>query len=690
MDNITPEMQERARQELARRELIRRGKINENPMHENAFNPNSLLQSGLKNYFEGGKRFGKNVAVGLTEAGRNLADLPFKAARGLGVSNFEAPKVDYEKGYGIENEPTNTSDALVRSLAQYAPAMLLPGMNLGKAGEAIGSLPKIGNFLKGAASQAVPQALYSATQSENPLVGAAEGGLGSIAGSALGKLISSGINAVRPSQYYKTPLSKRELAQSFRQTEGTNTDLGNVIENPKLQRLYENKLPKITGEASLMMQKNGQQIVKKGENILKTLLGNNPAENVPEQLTQKLMDSFHTHKKFKNDIYNAVNELADSKNLKLNLSSFADEAKKYMDAIQSTTLLQHEPDAKAILGKLVNYKNPVKEVKTYGRIVDETGKPLIENISNTYPTLKEANILKGKLGDYAKMYGRSPDPAQRNMSNIFKNLAMKLKGDIRSSIKKSGSDVLEEGYKVAEKNYAQNYSPFLDKDIYDFISGKADPATLIQKFIKRSNTADLGGKLSKLAGKLSTPLKTQGSESSNLLAYGYLAKTLDNEGNFNPFKFATAMKNLSAKQLKVLFPDKKVRKEVLNYKSLVNKNSRSLNVMFNPLTGQVNSDVAPHVLANVIGGLTGLVAGGGLGAIIGAAAGPLASKKIADIAVKKLTDPVYRRKFINALIKNKKVLPNLEQNLRKSGAFVSNIEGEKIEPLELEVIGARG
>jgi len=647
--------------------------FNKSPQDSNASINSKDVGRSLNDMFggyeSGAERLGKNIAVGLTEAGRNLADLPFKVGRKFGITDFEAPKVDYQEGYGI-GEPTSMSDELVRSLAQYAPAILIPGMALGKAGEAISVIPKVGSFLSEAASQAIPQALYGATQNESATKGALEGGLGSLAGSAIGKGVSGIVNSLRPSQVFKTPLTNKELAKSFRQAEGTNTDLGNVIQNPKLQRLYENKLPKITGEASLMMQKTGKQIVDKGEALLKKMLGDNPSENVAAQLTKKLKDSFEKHQSFKNNIYNAVDDLASKENLNLNLSSFANEAKKYMSAIEDTNILKHEPDAKAILNKITNYTNPVKEETTKGLLVDKFGKPLLEETKTTYPTLKEANILKGKLYRYSKNYAQSSDPGQRNMASVFKGLYRKLKNDINSSIDKYGSDTLKEGYKVAEENYAKNFSPFLDKDIYKFIAGNADPETIISKFITNSKTSDLGAKLSKLAEKLSKPSTIPGSEQSNLLAYGYLARALDNEGNFNPSKFATLIKNLGSNQLKALFPDKALRKEVLNYKSLVNKNTRSLNTMFNPLTGQVNTDIAPNALANIVGGLSGLLTGGAPGAIIGTVAGPVVTKKIADFATKKLTDPVYRRKFINSLIANKKAeLPNLS----KTGAVASEV-----------------
>ena len=654
----------------------------DDPQHE------SRGMKALKGIGEDWLHFGKNLASGGLEGLRGIGNIPHHLH--LPNAPYFEP-TDFRKMVGLNGEES-FGDKLVQGIGQFGPSLLLPGANLGKAGELIGTIPKIGKFAKVAVQQAVPQAAYGATQNENPLEGALEGGLGSVAGSAIGSALGKGINSLRPSQNYKSPLSKKELAQSFRQAEGTNTDLGNIIQNPGLQRLYENKLSKQTGDVALTQQKTGNQIVDKGNAILTKLLGTNSPENVPAQLTKKLTDAFKTHQQFKNDIYTEVDNLAKEHGLKLELPSFANEAKKYMEAIEGTNILKHEPDAKQILNKLINYKNPIKETSTKGLLVDKSGKPLLNETKTEYPTLKEANILKGKLGRYAKTFAQSSDADQRNMAGIFKNLAGKLRNDIRGSIDKSGNETLKKGYNVAEENYAKNFSPFLDRDVYKFISGQADPETIISKFITNSKTSDLGGKLSKLADKLKTQKGTQGSEQSNLLAYGYLSRALDNEGNFNPAKFATSIKQLGPNQLKALFPDKAVRKEVLNYKALVNKNPRSLAVMFNPLTGQVNSDLNPHALSHLIGGLSGLAAGGGVGAVVGAVAAPILKSKIASFAAKKLTDPEYRRKFINALIANKSFeLPKTTKTLQKGGAITAGLSGSNYgnKPMELEVTGKR-
>lgn len=643
---------------------------------------------------QGASRVGRNIGLGITELGRNLANTPHNLANLIGqgdnVANLVDPNFDYGPSFGFTEEPTLT-DKLTRGLAQYGPAFALPGVSLGRAGAAVGSLGRGGKFLQGALEQAVPQAAFGATQDENPLRGAAEGGIGSVAGSAIGAGLEKGLNALRPSRLYKSPLSKQELARSLEQVEGTNTDLGNVIQNPKLQRLYENVLSKHTGITSLNMQETGRQIVKKGEDLMAKLLGGNSPDNVPEQLTNLLTKQFQKHQAQKNNLYNEVDQLAEKHGLKLKLPSFAKEANKYKSAIEDTQLLKHEPDAKKILSKLSNYESPTTTTVTKGALVDKFGKPLSETIKTESPTLKEANLLKGMMGRYSKSYAKSPDADKRNMANIFGNLHRALKKDIASEIDASGNEAIKTAYQKAEKNYGENYSPFLDRDVYKFVSGNADPETIVSKFITRSNSSDLAGKLSKLADKLKSETKAGDSQSSNLLAYSYLSRALDNEGNFNPAKFATSVKNLGPNQLKALFPDKELRKEVVNYKSLVNKNPRSLQVMFNPLTGQVNSDLHPNALAHLIGGIAGLGTGGGIGAVVGAVGAPVLKSKVAQYATKKLTDPAYRKEFVKALMSKDRELPkSAKRAIEKGSASYAVMSGKDKEQQPMELLLTKG
>src|SRR5690606_26732575 len=134
-------------------------------------------------------------------------------------------------------------------------------------------------------------------------------------------------------------------------------------------------------------------------------------------------------------------------------------------------------DVKKVFNKLQNYQEPVKEMTS--PILDSSGKPFTES---KFPTHQEANFLKSKFNEYAHQYKTSPLASDRRMSSIFSNLAKAIKTDIQESLPPK----LRKMYDEAEENYKKNYSSFLDKDIYKFLSGKADTGTIAQKFIINS------------------------------------------------------------------------------------------------------------------------------------------------------------------------------------------------------------
>lgn len=142
---------EQARAELARRELARRQEAAEPEDNEN------LLQKVF--------RYGiKDPAIGVLNMGREFANLPNKLSGGR-ISEFSPSDFDFGAALGVENpEPT---DKLIQFAGQYGPSLAIPGVGLGKAGQAISKIPKAGKFLSKAISEAIPQALYSAAQAPN-------------------------------------------------------------------------------------------------------------------------------------------------------------------------------------------------------------------------------------------------------------------------------------------------------------------------------------------------------------------------------------------------------------------------------------------------------------------------------------------------------------------------------------------
>src|SRR5690349_3686194 len=143
--SITPDQ---ARAELARRELSRRQQA-----------PSEKEENLLQKFM----RYGvKDPAIGLLNMGREFANLPNKVSGGR-IPEFSPS--DYNFGEMVGVESPDTADKAIQFLGQYAPSFAIPGANLGKAGKLLGSIPKVGRFASRAASEAIPQALYSAAQS---------------------------------------------------------------------------------------------------------------------------------------------------------------------------------------------------------------------------------------------------------------------------------------------------------------------------------------------------------------------------------------------------------------------------------------------------------------------------------------------------------------------------------------------
>lgn len=174
---ITPEQ---ARAELARRELAKRQQQPED--NEN------LLQKIV--------RYGiKDPAIGVLNMGREFANLPNKVTGGY-IPELSPSEFNFSEALGVENP--EAADKLIQFAGQYAPSFALPGVGLGKAGQAIGKIPGAGRFLSKAVSEAIPQAAYSAAQApQNQLKAAGETAATMAPLSMISELINSPSKKVR-------------------------------------------------------------------------------------------------------------------------------------------------------------------------------------------------------------------------------------------------------------------------------------------------------------------------------------------------------------------------------------------------------------------------------------------------------------------------------------------------------------
>jgi hypothetical protein len=401
--------------------------------------------------------------------------------------------------------------------------------------------------------------------------------------------VGKGIAGLRPSNALRGNLTPEELSDNLRITQGTETGLGDVIGSPGLKRLNENILSKIPfSGANDAMQRNAGEIVNRGHSLIEQLAGNRNIENLDQYLNDALKSSFDYHQMAKNAHYGGTNKIADNLGLGLELPNFSNKVKQHKNAIEDTQILKYEPEMQGLLRKLGGYGKPVTEKTTTGKIVDKFGNPLSQETKVTKTRLKEANLLKGKLNQLSQQHGSSPLPADRHLAGVFGDLARSLGDDIKSEIEKTGHKPLIESYKAAEDNYAKNFSPFLDKEIYKYIGGNADSETLISSFVKTGKSSDRANLIKKVTDKLPR-------EDRSLLGYGYLQRAMDENNVLNPLKLKTLLSknSLGNKQFEALFPNPTLRNALRDYVRLVDMNTKGLKLMQNPETGQMNMDILP-------------------------------------------------------------------------------------------------
>lgn len=614
--NITPE---EARAELARRKQQKIEKIkNITGIGKTPFDTLRDLASG--------------VVVGLGKGGQFIAET---------LTGGNAPTVDFNQiQEAIKSPKQSIGGDIVKGIGEYLPYGLAGGSSL------LGQVAAGGTH-GAATNDSNDQNLFGYLPSGKMGSAIEEGLINALTHGAF-----KGLEALRPSKLLRGSLSPEELKANLEAAEGTPTGLGDVIGSPFLKRQYENILTKVPfSNANEKMMQAASNVKQKGNDILVKMLGENDPENVNEQIYSQLIKQFEEHQQKKNNLYNKFNEEANKQFLNLPLKNFASKAKEYKDAIESTNILKLEPDLKRILTKLGIYENPVIKATGDKGLVNQFGQNLIGENLNTYilPTAQEANLLKGRLNHYANVYKSSPDPEKRYISGIFNDLSKSLKSDINNAVEKSGNKNLEQVYRKAEENYAKNFSPFLDKQIYKFIGGKADPDTIVQNFLKTSRSTDRSQLLSKLTTKLPP-------QQRSLIAYSYFSPALDNVGNFNPSKLNTLIKGLGKNQFKALIPDSSIRKELENYSKLYKMNVRGINAMENPMTGQQNTDA---IVQSLLGAGSAIGTGGllgGLGGAIGAGMLPVIGSRL---LVKQLTNHAFRDALVKAMIENKSWDPNI-------------------------------
>ena len=388
------------------------------------------------------------------------------------------------------------------------------------------------------------------------------------AGKVLGKGTLKGASEFTPSsiasRVLPSHLTAEQLKRNLEVTKGTNTGLGQIVESPSLNALQENVIGKIPfSGADKGLHRTGQEILRQGENLVNKHLGETHPLEVSDKLGESLMTAKENETNIKDAYYKKAEEAADETGFKPKLDKFEDQLREHGEDILSANVFQFEPKIKALVTNIIKGSNA-------------------KHIS-----LKEANMMAGKLNGLANQYGTSVNISDRNAARVLGNMGRALKDDIKASIAGSGNKKLIEHFGEAEKNYKENYSSFLDKDIHKFTTGQKSADDLVASFLKTSNTSDKADQLEKL-------MKVMPEADHDLVRYSYFSRALEGaEGEqvVNPNKLKTLWNKLGNKQKQILIPDEKDRRAFDNFVMLVNKNPKAVNKMWNPNTGQINSDL---------------------------------------------------------------------------------------------------
>lgn len=568
---------------------------------------------------EDAANLGKNLLAGYLNLGRGLANTPHRLGNlvGLGETFGElAPEnFNYAESLGLSKPQENK---LIQAVPEVAASFAIPGS----------TIPRM----------IAGQAAFGATQNENPLIGAAEGGIGAGLGALVGKGIEKGINALRPSKLLRGELSPEELLKNVKNVEGTETPLGQIIDNPWLNRLSSNVLPHILGSgAEKTAQKTANKVTEKGEEILSGLRnGEEVHENYGERLRDALKESFKRAENTKNAKFNKVNDLAETHGITTTRENLRKEADSILSQIKNDPdLAQFTNKGDISLLEDLAGKTKKAEDSLSNNVSVITGKPIPNRPKNF--SLKNTDILRGKIGENAyeaNVKGEKPKAA------IYARLKKALEEDVSKAIESAPNEEIKNAHKEAMDFYKNEFSPFKDKNITKFVKGEGDPDLILSHFLKMGKNDRVN-----LSRSLSTKLQNQ----PNLMLQAYLSPAYEN-GKLNPIKLSALYHKLGKRQALDLFG--KENNEILrNYADLVHKNKEGFNLMFNPKTGARLGHVGQVVLG-----------GAHLPSALGAAG-------ISNIANRLLTNESFRKKLIDAMVKDKNIeIPAFIKNLQKASS----------------------
>lgn len=570
----------------------------------------------------------KNMFLGADLGARGLLNTPSNIANYLAEKELIEPQtakaiprtLEYDLHEPLGLQERKPGDVLAQSLTASLPYVL--GGELG----ALGVLPRM-------AARAGAQGAYAIGQNENPVTAA-------LMAPAIEAPVRAGTalyNAARPSNLFRGNLPTEDLAANLRAAEGTNTDLGNIIGSPTLKGIFENLSTKWPGSgADALLGRMANQVEGRAQNLLNQAGEGLPAGDRNRILKETIENAYDAQRNIKNELYKPVDEIAAAQNFNLELPSLEKFSHEFGATVNKSPLMQNDPTLRGIFNDLSKYKEATKAEKFKNVGADA----LMQKPKITYPSLAEAKSLANRLNNEAVRHSKSNNPTDHFIAGKYADAAKAIRRDIKNQINTKGSPELKSALEAADKNYAENYSQFLDKDVYKWTRPDTEAQTIINDIIQPGKQGDKYSRIQKIQSVLP-------EEQRGILGDAWLRQAVDKEGNLNAKQLAQMINKVGPRQFEALFPDPVYRQQLLDYGRLRGMNEKALSRMANPSTGATLG--APSMLMGQMGTVINAATHGNIPGALAYAFGPQVGSYLINRA---LTSPTVRSKFIQTMLEN--------------------------------------
>lgn len=502
------------------------------------------------------QRWLPNIFSGAAKLGQAINRAPYKTEKYFREKEIlpktktffkDRPEMDFDEYFGVKDE--QPGDALLQGFGEMGPF------------GAIGQGGGIRNFLKRAAAGGAAEG----TMGRNPVTGALMSPIGEAplgAPALIGRLSAP-----------RGALSPFERLERQRAAEGLNVNLGDVIDSPGLKFISDTGLDNVLfGGGDVRKANIRNQVQRLGESQLGGQMRIAP-DYANQSFKDLLENSFEQQKSIKNKMYAPVSEMAEQEGLKIDFKNFNKNTQSSIDKLSDSMIAEADPRFKSLINHMQSLKNPEKVKQS--SILDPQGKPYTSTVSPSIADAQyAANSLYNKGLELKDAYNATTQDKERGRQYI--KMAKDIKKDVKATLKEKGSDELQEAYRAAEKNYRENYSPFLDRNIQKLINPNEPPDLIARKIIKPGlNNYTTIEKVQKLL--------PPGQE--NALGYTYLSGAFDKDNKLNVKEMARLIKGLKHEQMKALFPDPKTRQQLLDFGKARGMSEKALSAMANPETG---------------------------------------------------------------------------------------------------------